>query len=155
MIAQAERPVLYIGGGVLKAEAHEELFAFANETGVPVVTTLMALGVFPQSHPLYMGMPGMHGSVPAVGALQESDLLIAIGTRFDDRVTGDTDTFAPEAKTIHADIDPAEVGKIREVDVPIVGDAKRVLSQLTDAFKDGKASTPKICLLYTSDAADE
>ncbi|MCT2288926.1 acetolactate synthase large subunit [Corynebacterium sanguinis] len=144
MIAQAERPVLYIGGGVLKAEAHEELLAFANETGVPVVTTLMALGVFPQSHPLYMGMPGMHGSVPAVGALQEADLLIAIGTRFDDRVTGDTDTFAPEAKTIHADIDPAEVGKIRQVDVPIVGDAKRVLSQLTDAFKDGKATTPKI-----------
>ena len=138
MISEAKRPVLYIGGGVVKAEAHKELLEFAEITGIPVVTTLMALGAFPQHHPLYMGMPGMHGSVPAVGSLQESDLLIAIGTRFDDRVTGDTDTFAPLAKTIHADIDPAEVGKIREVDVPIVGDAKRVLAQLTDAFRDSK-----------------
>lgn len=138
MISEAKRPVLYIGGGVVKAEAHKELLEFAEITGIPVVTTLMALGAFPQHHPLYMGMPGMHGSVPAVGSLQESDLLIAIGTRFDDRVTGDTDTFAPLAKTIHADIDPAEVGKIREVDVPIVGDAKRVLVQLTDAFRDSK-----------------
>ena len=142
MIAAAKRPVLYIGGGVVKAGAHEELLAFAERTGVPVVTTLMALGAFPQSHPLYMGMPGMHGSVPAVGALQESDLLIAIGTRFDDRVTGDTSTFAPHAKTIHADIDPAEVGKIRETDVPIVGDAKRVLAQLTEAFRDEKRNAP-------------
>ncbi len=142
MIAASKRPVLYIGGGVVKAGAHEELLAFAERTGVPVVTTLMALGAFPQSHPLYMGMPGMHGSVPAVGALQESDLLIAIGTRFDDRVTGDTSTFAPHAKTIHADIDPAEVGKIREADVPIVGDAKRVLAQLTEAFRDEKRNAP-------------
>lgn len=138
MISEAERPVLYIGGGVVKAEAHEQLLEFAELTGIPVVNTLMALGVFPQDHPLYMGMPGMHGSVPAVGALQEADLLIAIGTRFDDRVTGDTASFAPHAKTIHADIDPAEVGKIRAVDVPIVGDAKRVLAQLTDAFRDAK-----------------
>ena len=144
LIERAERPVLYIGGGVIKANAHEELLAFAEQTGVPVVTTLMALGAFPQSHPLYMGMPGMHGSVPAVGALQESDLLIAIGTRFDDRVTGDTESFAPDAKVIHADIDPAEVGKIREVNVPIVGDARRVLAQLLDAFKDGKATAPSI-----------
>ncbi|MEH0146745.1 acetolactate synthase large subunit [Corynebacterium sp. Q4381] len=145
MISEAKRPVLYIGGGVVKAEAHAELLEFAEITGIPVVTTLMALGAFPQHHPLYMGMPGMHGSVPAVGALQESDLLIAIGTRFDDRVTGDTSTFAPEAKTIHADIDPAEVGKIREVDVPIVGDAKRVLSQLTDAFRDSsRNAAPEI-----------
>ncbi|AWB83870.1 acetolactate synthase large subunit [Corynebacterium liangguodongii] len=144
LIATSKRPVFYIGGGVIKAGAHEELLALAEETGVPVVTTLMALGAFPQSHPLYMGMPGMHGSVPAVGALQEADLLIAVGTRFDDRVTGDTETFAPLAKTIHADIDPAEVGKIREVDVPIVGDARRVLSQLLDVFKEGKANAPKI-----------
>ena len=134
MISKAERPVLYIGGGVVKANAHKQLAEFVEATGVPVVTTLMALGAFPQSHPLYLGMPGMHGTVPAVGAFQESDLLIAIGARFDDRVTGDTDTFAPHAKIIHADIDPAEVGKIRAVDVPIVGDAKRVLSELTDHF---------------------
>ncbi|WP_288832539.1 acetolactate synthase large subunit [uncultured Corynebacterium sp.] len=144
LISEAKRPVLYIGGGVVRAEAHKELLAFAEATGVPVVTTLMALGAFPQSHPLYMGMPGMHGSVPAVGALQESDLLIAIGTRFDDRVTGDTTTFAPHAKTIHADIDPAEVGKIREVDVPIVGDAKRVLAQLKDVFHSKGLDKPSI-----------
>lgn len=145
LISQAKRPVLYIGGGVVKAEAHRELLEFAELTGVPVVTTLMALGAFPEHHPLHMGMPGMHGTVPAVGALQESDLLIAIGTRFDDRVTGDTATFAPDAKTIHADIDPAEVGKIRAVDVPIVGDAKRVLSQLTDAFRDSsRNAAPEI-----------
>lgn len=145
LISQSKRPVLYIGGGVVKAEAHGELLEFAELTGIPVVTTLMALGAFPQHHPLYMGMPGMHGSVPAVGALQEADLLIAIGTRFDDRVTGDTASFAPGAKTIHADIDPAEVGKIREVDVPIVGDAKRVLAQLADAFKDSsRNAAPEI-----------
>lgn len=153
MIAQAERPVLYIGGGVVKANAHKQLAEFVEATGIPVATTLMALGAFPQSHPLYLGMPGMHGTVPAVGAFQESDLLIAIGARFDDRVTGDTDTFAPHAKIIHADIDPAEVGKIRAVDVPIVGDAKRVLSELTDHFagkgaekgaEKGKVKAPSI-----------
>ncbi|WP_040356865.1 acetolactate synthase large subunit [Corynebacterium capitovis] len=144
LISESKRPVLYIGGGVIKAEAHEELREFVELTGVPVVTTLMALGVFPESHPLNMGMPGMHGCVPAVGALQEADLLIAIGTRFDDRVTGDTSTFAPLAKTIHADIDPAEVGKIREVDVPIVGDAKRVLHKLADAFRSSKLRAPSI-----------
>ena len=145
MIAEAKRPVLYIGGGVVKAEAHKQLAEFVEATGIPVVTTLMALGAFPQSHPLYLGMPGMHGSVPAVGAFQESDLLIAVGTRFDDRVTGDTDTFAPLAKVIHADIDPAEIGKIRAVDVPIVGDAKRVLSELTDCFSEsGKTKAPDI-----------
>ncbi|WP_175935161.1 acetolactate synthase large subunit [Corynebacterium sp. Marseille-P4321] len=145
MISQAQRPVLYIGGGVVKSEAHEQLLAFAEATGIPVTTTLMALGAFPQSHPLYLGMPGMHGSVPAVGALQEADLLIAIGTRFDDRVTGDVDSFAPLANIIHADIDPAEVGKIRAVDVPIVGDAKRVLSSLNDYFgENGKYQAPQI-----------
>lgn len=130
MISKAKRPVLYIGGGLIKAEAHAELKAFAEANNIPVVTTLMALGSFPESHPLHMGMPGMHGSVPAVAALQRSDLLIAIGTRFDDRVTGKVDSFAPNAKVIHADIDPAEIGKIREVHVPIVGDAKEVLAAL-------------------------
>lgn len=135
LIADAQRPVLYIGGGVIKSDAHRELLEFAEYTGIPVVTTLMALGAFPESHPLYMGMPGMHGSVPAVGAMQRSDLLIAIGTRFDDRVTGELDSFAPEAKIIHADIDPAEIGKIRAVDVPIVGDAREVLDGLLRTYR--------------------
>ncbi|MEJ4099887.1 acetolactate synthase large subunit [Corynebacterium mastitidis] len=138
LIARAERPVLYIGGGVIKANAAEQLREFAEASGIPVVTTLMALGAFPESHPLHMGMPGMHGSVPAVGALQRSDLLIAIGTRFDDRVTGKVDAFAPEAKVIHADIDPAEIGKIRAADVPIVGDAREVLSELTRVYRAGR-----------------
>lgn len=135
LITESKRPVLYIGGGVIKADASEQLKAFAEHTGIPVVTTLMALGSFPDSHPLHMGMPGMHGTVPAVGAMQGSDLLITIGARFDDRVTGDTASFAPLAKVIHADIDPAEIGKIRAVDVPIVGDAKEVLSALLTEFK--------------------
>lgn len=134
LIAEAKRPVLYIGGGVIKANASEQLMKFAETAGIPVVTTLMALGAFPDSHPLHMGMPGMHGSVPAVGALQKSDLLITIGARFDDRVTGDTESFAPDAKVIHADIDPAEIGKIRAVDVPIVGDAGEVLTALHEVF---------------------
>ena len=124
LISQAKQPVFYIGGGVIKANAHKELKEFAEYTGIPVVTTLMALGSFPDSHELHMGMPGMHGTVPAVAAMQRSDLLITIGARFDDRVTGDVATFAPDAKVIHADIDPAEIGKIRAVDVPIVGDAR-------------------------------
>ena len=138
LIGEAQRPVLYIGGGVIKAEASQELRAFAEATGIPVVTTLMALGSFPDSHELHMGMPGMHGTVPAVGAMQRSDLLITIGARFDDRVTGDVTTFAPDAKVIHADIDPAEIGKIRPVDVPIVGDAKEVLSALHKEFTSAK-----------------
>lgn len=138
LISQAERPVFYIGGGVIKADANKELLELVEYTGIPVVTTLMALGAFPHSHPLNMGMPGMHGSVPAVGAMQQSDLLIAIGTRFDDRVTGDVDSFAPDAKIIHADIDPAEIGKIKEVAVPIVGDAREVLSALARTYKSSK-----------------
>ncbi len=130
LIAQAEKPVIYAGGGVIKAEAAKELREFAEFTGIPVVTTLMALGAFPESHPLHMGMPGMHGTVPAVAAMQRADLLITIGARFDDRVTGDTSTFAPEAQVIHADIDPAEIGKICDVAVPIVGDARNVLAGL-------------------------
>ncbi len=130
LITAAERPVLYIGGGIQRAGASEELAALVELTGIPVVTTLMARGAFPDSHELNMGMPGMHGTVAAVGALQRADLLIALGTRFDDRVTGRLDSFAPNAQVIHADIDPAEIGKNRIADVPIVGDAKNVLIEM-------------------------
>ena len=135
LIVRAGRPVLYVGGGVLKAGASAELKVLAELTGAPVVTTLMALGAFPDSHPQHLGMPGMHGTVAAVTALQKSDLIIALGTRFDDRVTGRADTFAPHAKVIHADIDPAEIGKIRRADVPIVGDAREVIADLVQAVQ--------------------
>ena len=135
MIVAARKPVLYIGGGVIRARATAELRALAELAGIPVVTTLMARGAFPDSHPQHLGMPGMHGTVPAVAALQSADLLIAIGTRFDDRVTGKLDSFAPNAQVIHADIDPAEIGKNRVADVPIVGDARLVLSQLLTAVR--------------------
>ncbi|CAL4859945.1 acetolactate synthase large subunit [Microbacterium sp. MM2322] len=134
LIAEAKKPVLYVGGGVVRAGAAAELRRFAEATGAPVVTTLMARGAFPDSHPQQLGMPGMHGTVPAVLALQESDLLIALGSRFDDRVTGKAALFAPDAKVIHVDIDPAEIGKIRAADVPIVGDLKDVLVDLDAAF---------------------
>jgi acetolactate synthase-1/2/3 large subunit len=130
MIAEAKRPVLYVGGGVIRAGAHLELLKLAEITGAPVVTTLMARGAFPDSHHQNLGMPGMHGTVPAVTALQKSDLLITLGARFDDRVTGDVKSFATGAKVIHVDIDPAEIGKIRFADVPIVGDAKEVIGEL-------------------------
>jgi len=133
LIAGAKRPVLYVGGGVLKAGATDGLRKLAELTGIPVVTTLMALGAFPDSHPQHLGMPGMHGTVPAVYALQKSDLLITLGARFDDRVTGKLDSFAPEAKIVHADIDPAEIGKNRHADVPIVGDARHVIDELIAA----------------------
>lgn len=138
LIAEAHRPVFYIGGGVGRAAAAEELRQLAELVGAPVVTTLMARGVFPDSHPQHLGMPGMHGTVPAVLALQEADLLIAIGARFDDRVTGKVEQFAPHAKVIHADIDPAEIGKIRLAEVPIVGDAKEVMSDLIAAISAAK-----------------
>jgi acetolactate synthase, large subunit, biosynthetic type len=144
LISQAKQPVFYIGGGVIKANAHKELKEFAEYTGIPVVTTLMALGSFPDSHELHMGMPGMHGTVPAVAAMQRSDLLITIGARFDDRVTGDIASFAPDAKVIHADIDPAEIGKIRAVDVPIVGDAREVLSGLLSVYKNSGLAAPSL-----------
>ncbi|MFI5436627.1 acetolactate synthase large subunit [Rhodococcus baikonurensis] len=134
LINSAEAPVLYVGGGVVKAGAGADLRALAELSGIPVVTTLMALGVFPDSHTLHYGMPGMHGTVAAVAALQRSDLLIALGARFDDRVTGHAKSFAPNAQVIHADIDPAEIGKNRAVDVPIVGDCREVLKALTDAL---------------------
>jgi acetolactate synthase I/II/III large subunit len=135
LIAGAQRPVLYVGGGVLKANACAELKELAELTGAPVVTTLMALGSFPDSHPQHLGMPGMHGTVAAVTALQKADLLITLGARFDDRVTGRLDTFAPHAAVIHADIDPAEIGKNRDADVPIVGDAREVIKELIPAVR--------------------
>lgn len=141
LIAAARKPVLYVGGGVIRGEASAELLELAELTGIPVVTTLMARGAFPDSHPQHMGMPGMHGTVSAVAALQKSDLLIALGTRFDDRVTGQLSSFAPDAKVIHADIDPAEIGKNRHADVPIVGDIKNVIVDLLAALRrDGVAA---------------
>jgi acetolactate synthase I/II/III large subunit len=134
MITDAKRPVFYVGGGVVKADAAAELRTLAELTGAPVVTTLMARGAFPDSHPLHLGMPGMHGTVAAVGALQKADLLVALGARFDDRVTGRLDSFAPGALIVHADIDPAEISKNRRADVPIVGDAKEVIAELITAI---------------------
>ncbi len=133
LMAKSRQPVLYVGGGVIRSGAHEELRALVEATGIPVVTTLMARGAFPDDHPLHLGMPGMHGSVAAVTALQRSDLIIALGARFDDRVTGQLSSFAPDAKVIHADIDPAEISKNRVADVPIVGDAKAIIRELTAA----------------------
>ncbi|MEP6651276.1 MAG: acetolactate synthase large subunit [Lapillicoccus sp.] len=130
LITAAKRPVLYVGGGVIRSGASEEMRGLVDLTQIPVVTTLMARGAVPDSHPLNLGMPGMHGTVAAVTALQKSDLLITIGARFDDRVTGQLSTFAPGAKIIHADIDPAEISKNRIADVPIVGDAKEVIRDL-------------------------
>jgi acetolactate synthase I/II/III large subunit len=130
LILRAKKPVLYVGGGVIKADAHEELFALATTGRLPVVTTLMARGAFPDSEELCLGMPGMHGNYTAVTAFQQADLLVALGARFDDRVTGKLAAFAPHAKIIHVDVDPAEIGKNRAVDVPIVGDCKDVIGKL-------------------------
>ncbi len=135
LILEARRPVLYVGGGTIRAGASRELRVLAELTGMPVVTTLMARGAFPDSHPQHLGMPGMHGTVAAVAGLQRSDLIISLGARFDDRVTGNLDSFAPGAKVIHADIDPAEIGKNRVADVPIVGDCREVISDLIVALK--------------------
>jgi acetolactate synthase-1/2/3 large subunit len=135
LLLEARRPVLYVGGGVIRARASAELARLAELTGIPVVTTLMARGAFPDSHPQHLGMPGMHGTVAAVAALQKSDLIVSLGARFDDRVTGNLDTFAPGALVVHADIDPAEIGKNRHADVPIVGDAKEVISDLLVALQ--------------------
>ena len=130
LIMASERPVLYTGGGIIRAEASDELVAFAEQQQLPVVTTLMGRGAIPDSHPLTLGMPGMHGCYTASTSMQKADLLVAVGVRFDDRVTGNPEFFAPNAKVIHVDVDPAEIGKIRHADVPIVGDAKAVLGQL-------------------------
>jgi acetolactate synthase-1/2/3 large subunit len=135
LIAASTKPVLYVGGGVIKSNAAKELFALAALTGAPVVTTLMARGAFPDSHPQHLGMPGMHGTVAAVTALQKADLLITLGARFDDRVTGKLSTFAVNAKVIHADIDPAEIGKNRFADVALIGDLARTMRSLVPALE--------------------
>ena len=140
LILDAKRPVLYVGGGTIRAGASRELLELAALTGIPVVTTLMARGAFPDSHPQHLGMPGMHGTVAAVAGLQRSDLIISLGARFDDRVTGNLDSFAPGALVIHADIDPAEIGKNREVDVPIVGDCREVIADLTTLLRTESAA---------------
>ena len=143
LIAAAKKPVFYVGGGVIKANANAELLQLAETTGIPVVTTLMAKGAFPDSHSQHMGMPGMHGSVGAVAAMQEADLLVALGARFDDRVTGQLSSFAPHAAIVHADIDPAEISKNRRADVPIVGDCKEIITELIDAIRVEKENTGK------------
>jgi acetolactate synthase-1/2/3 large subunit len=135
LLLESRRPVLYVGGGVIRSRASKELRLLAELTGIPVVTTLMARGAFPDSHPQHLGMPGMHGTVAAVAGLQKSDLIISLGARFDDRVTGNLDSFAPGAKVIHADIDPAEIGKNRVADVPIVGDCREVIADLIVALR--------------------
>ncbi|HEY8452052.1 MAG: acetolactate synthase large subunit [Micromonosporaceae bacterium] len=135
LLTAASRPVLYVGGGVIKARATEALRRLAELTGAPVTTTLMARGAFPDSHRQHLGMPGMHGTVAAVSALQKADVIVALGARFDDRVTGRLDSFAPGAMVIHADIDPAEIGKNRAADVPIVGDARFVIEELVAAVE--------------------
>ena len=139
LILASERPVLYVGGGILKARAAEALRELAELTDIHVVTTLMARGSFPDDHPLCLGMPGMHGNATAVTAMQKSDLLITLGARFDDRITGRVATFAPDAKVIHVDIDPAEQGKVRKPDVPIVGDCRLVIEELMKAINDLQA----------------
>ncbi|AWB86811.1 acetolactate synthase large subunit [Mycetocola zhujimingii] len=150
LMVEAKKPVLYVGGGVIRAHASAELLELAELSGAPVVTTLMARGAFPDSHPQHLGMPGMHGTVPAVLALQESDLIVALGARFDDRVTGKTALFAPNAKVVHVDVDPAEISKIRTADVPIVGDAKDVIADLTAAITSARRDTvPDIEVWWT------
>ena len=143
LIGQSQRPVIYAGGGILKARAAEALRELAELTGIPVVTTLMARGAFPDSHELCLGMPGMHGNYTAVTAMQKADLLIALGSRFDDRVTGKVAGFAPEAKIIHVDIDPAELGKVRRPDVPIVGDCRLVIEEMVRAVGELADSEPQ------------
>ncbi len=135
MLAEAKRPVLYVGGGVIRAGAAAELRRLVDLSGAPVVTTLMARGALPDSHPSHLGMPGMHGTVAAVTSLQRADLVVSLGARFDDRVTGVLSSFAPHAAIVHADIDPAEIGKNRRADVPIVGDAREVIAELVPALE--------------------
>ena len=140
LILDAKQPVLYVGGGILKARAAEVLMELAELIRTPVVTTLMARGAFPDNHPLCLGMPGMHGNATAITAMQKSDLLINLGARFDDRITGKVSTFAPGAKIIHVDIDPAEQGKVRRPDVPIVGDCRLVIEELVKTIREMLAS---------------
>ena len=140
LLRAARRPVLYVGGGVIKADAAGPLRELAELAQAPVTTTLMARGAFPDDHPLALGMPGMHGGYAAVAALQEADLLVALGARFDDRVTGKLDAFAPKARIVHADIDPAEIGKNRVPDVPIVGDVRQIAQALVAAYREAVAT---------------
>ncbi len=142
LLQGSQRPVLYLGGGVIRANAAGEALAFAELSNAPAVTTLMGRGAIPDSHPLCLGMPGMHGNYTAVTAMQQADLLFAVGARFDDRVTGDVASFAPNAKVVHVDVDPAEIGKVRNADVPIVGDARSVLLQLIDAIGSHMGAGP-------------
>jgi acetolactate synthase I/II/III large subunit len=143
LISRSRKPLVYAGGGIIRSDAHEELRQLAEMLGLPVVTTLMARGAFPDGHPLQLGMPGMHGRWTAVKAMQEADLLIALGTRFDDRVTGKLSAFCPGARIIHVDIDPAEIGKNKVVDVPIVGDVRTVVGQLVEvAASRGEEAVP-------------
>ncbi len=155
MILEGNRPVLYVGGGVIKANASKELMELVELTKIPVVTTLMARGAFPDSHPLNYGMPGMHGTVAAVAALQKSDVMVSLGARFDDRVTGQLSSFAPEAKVIHADIDPAEISKNRFADVPIVGDAREILRELVDELKSQKQSDYSAWVNYLNSLSEK
>jgi len=155
LITQARRPVIYAGGGILKARAAEALRELAELTGIPVVTTLMARGAFPDDHPLCLGMPGMHGNYTAVTSMQQSDLLIALGSRFDDRVTGKVGAFAPEAKIIHVDVDPAELGKVRRADVPIVGDCRQVIEEMVKAVRSEQTKHPKPDLTEWHDLLNE
>ena len=152
LISEAKQPVVYAGGGLVRADAGEELCRFARMLNIPVVTTLMARGVFPDTDPLSAGMPGMHGHYAGIRALQEADLLITLGARFDDRVTGRPDGFAPNAKVIHVDVDPAEIGKNRAVDIPIVGDVKVVLGQFL-AILDDKDTKGELAGLIPDTAA--
>jgi acetolactate synthase-1/2/3 large subunit len=142
LILSAKRPVIYAGGGILKARASDALLKLAESTGIPVTTTLMSRGSFPDSHPLALGMPGMHGNYTAVTAMQKADLLIALGSRFDDRVTGKVSAFAPEAKVIHVDIDPAELGKVRRAEVPIIGDCRLVIEEMLGIL-DARQDDPR------------
>ena len=140
LLLRARRPVLYVGGGVIKSDSHADLLRLAELAQAPVTTTLMARGAFPDSHPLALGMPGMHGTYPAVAALQEADLVVALGARFDDRVTGRLADFAPQARIVHADIDPAEIGKNRRPDVAIVGDLRLTMAGWPTAVAAALAS---------------
>jgi acetolactate synthase-1/2/3 large subunit len=152
LLRNSERPVFYVGGGVLRAGATAEVFELATRQQLPVVTTLMARGAFPDSHPLALGMPGMHGSYAAVTAMQRADLLFAVGARFDDRVTGRLDSFAPHAKVIHVDIDPAEIGKNRPADVALIGDARKVLTALLEALGSQGEVVHRAAWLVTLDS---
>ena len=140
MIWEADRPFVYAGGGILAAGASAELRELVELVGAPAVTTLMGLGALPSNHPNYISMPGMHGSYAANMGMTEADLLIALGVRFDDRVTGRLAAFAPHARVIHVDIDPAEIGKNRVADIPIVGDVKKVLERLNQELRDTAAA---------------